>query len=84
MSIFSSSIIGKLVHVNEGLLNDKVAMIVKEYEEGYGVVPQKIDWPAAVPAEFNALYVPKNKVTDLTDEEETIWKLKFPDPKQFE
>lgn len=84
MSIFSKTSIGKIVKVTDGLLKGKYVMIAKEYDKGYGVVTDPSDWPSEVPIEFNAVYLPFDRVVDITKDEETMLSLKFPRPDEFE
>lgn len=78
------SVKGRVVKVNKGVLKDKYAMIVKGWDKGYSVVPEAIDWPKEVPTEYNAIYVQKESVTEITQEEVTLLVVKFPDASQYE
>jgi len=86
----SKTKVGTIVRVTGGLLLDKYVMIAKEYEdtkdhvEGYGVVPEPSDWPSAVPTSYNAIFVRKDRALELSEEEQTLLKIKFPNPDQFE
>jgi ribosomal protein L14E/L6E/L27E len=91
MSWLTKPKVGQIVKVTGGILRDKYGMIVKEYptiegrnQDGYGVIVEPSDWPSAVPASYNAIYVMKSRCLELTEEEQTLLKLKFPNPDQFE
>ena len=76
--------IGKIVKVTKGILYDKYAMIAAVYDTGYGVITDPSDWPSEIPIRYNAIFVPKEEVVEVSEEVQTLLKLKFPDSKQFE
>lgn len=78
------SIKGRIVKVHEGVLKDKYVMIVKKWDNGYSVVPEATDWPTSVPTEYNAIYVKKDEVLEVTEEEQTMLRVKFPSHDQYE
>lgn len=84
MSIFSKTRVGKVIRVNGGVLQNKFAMIAKEFKEGVAVVVEQSDWPSEAPTSYNALYIDNARVTELSEEEQTLLKIKFPHPDQFE
>lgn len=84
MNLFKTGRVGTIVKINAGLLSGKIGMIAKEFKQGYGIIFQQIDWPTTVPHKFNALYHKFDSITDVTAEEQSMYLLKFPDPKQFE
>jgi len=90
MSFLTKPKVGLIVKVTGGILRDKFAMIAKEFPEiegrplGYGVIVDQSDWPLAVPTSYNAIFVKKDRCLELSDEEQTLLKLKFPNPDQFE
>ncbi len=83
MSIFSPVRVGTVIKVNGGALRDKFAMIVKEYKKGVAVIVEQSDWPTYVSMAFNAIYITEERITELSEEEQTLLKLKFPNPSQF-
>ena len=84
MKIFSKFKVGRIIKVGCGILRGKYAMIAKEHDGGFGVVTDPSDWPSEVPAEFNAIFISADCVVDIPEEAETMLKLKFPNPEQFE
>jgi hypothetical protein len=84
VSLFDKTKVGKIIKVTSGLLVGKYVMIAKEFKKGYGVIADQSDWPSDIPLEYNALYVEHTSTSEVTEEEETLIKLKFPNAEQFE
>lgn len=84
MKLFSRTRVGQVIRVNGGVLRDKFAMIAKEYKEGVAVIVEQSDWPSEAPSMYNAIYVDNKRITELSEEEQTLLKIKFPHPEQFE
>lgn len=82
MSLLTKSQVGKIIQITGGLLKSKYAMIVKEFDEGVGVITDPSDWPD-VPLKFNAIWVANDRIGEVTEEVETMLRIKFPNPKQF-
>lgn len=82
MSLLSKSQVGRIIQVTGGVLKGKYAMIVKEFDEGVGVITDPSDWPI-VPLKFNAIWVANDRISEVTEEVETMLRIKFPDAKQF-
>jgi len=90
MSLFNKSRVGIVVKITGGILDGKYAMVAKEHpktekhQEGYSVVVEIADWPPEVPTSFNAIFVSVDRVLELTENEQAMLKIKFPNPSQFE
>lgn len=84
MSLFTKSKIGTIIKVAKGRLGGKYAMVAKEYKNGVGVVTTQEDWPTDVPLEYNGYFIDKDNYVEVSKEEQTLLKLKFPNPDQFE
>lgn len=81
--------VGTIVKVTGGILKDKFGMVAKEFPktdthaQGYGVIVDQSDWPAVVPTKYNAIYVKKDRCLELSEEEQILLRLKFPNSDQF-